>query len=195
MGSVLLFLGALCMAFAEGLPFDAYIIAQFLLAFGGTFIFVPSFHLSNAFPQFQGLVLALITGAFDASAAVFLVLRLVYQASDGGFGMRRFFLAYLAVPLLTCVCHLTFMPRRSYETRAELGQDMERAKNPMQDLHDSDNELTDGALWRVRSERQEERQQTITEISDLLGTREEQKEHAQNEEKIRVRSGVWGVLQ
>jgi MFS family permease len=115
--SGLLLFGTLCMAYAADLPFDAYIAGHFLLALGGTFIFEPSFHLSNAFPRVQGLILALITGAFDASAAVFLVFRLLYEFTDGAFRLKQLFLVYLAVPIFIFVCELTFMPATSYETR------------------------------------------------------------------------------
>ena len=88
------------MAFAPSLPFDAYALGFFLLALGGTFTFVPAFHLSNAFPQVQGLILSLVTGAFDASAAVFLAFRMIYLYTGGAFGVRQLFLVYLLIPIL-----------------------------------------------------------------------------------------------
>ncbi len=182
------------MAFAEQVPFDAYAIGYFLLAIGGAFVFVPSFHLANAFPKLQGLILALVTGAFDASAVVFLLFRLLYEATDGAFGLRQFFLTYLVVPILFLACQLLFMPRRSYESRAELGKRMDWAKDPAQDVHDSDEELEESELARVRSEREEERQQTLAEITDLLGTTKERRERKDREEKTKVVSGVWGAL-
>lgn len=193
--SGLLLFGSLCMAFAAGLPFDAYIAGHFLLALGGTFIFVPSFHLSNAFPQVQGLILALITGAFDASAAVFLVFRLLYESTNGAFGLKQFFLVYLAVPAFVFVCELTLMPATSYETRMELDSKAEQAKNPENDVHSSDDELeTEREVRRVRSARHDQRKRTITEISDLLGTQAERDEHLRREGEKRVTSGVWGAL-
>jgi MFS family permease len=193
--SGLLLLGSLCMGFAADLPFDAYIAGHFLLALGGTFIFVPSFHLSNAFPQIQGLILALITGAFDVSAAVFLVFRLLYESKNGAFGLKQFFLTYLAVPVFLFACELTFMPAKSYETRTELDNKAEQAKNPANDVHDSDEELeTEREIRRVRSERQDERKRTIAEIRDLLGTQAERIEHSKREDEKRVTSGVWGAL-
>src|SRR5690349_16216562 len=96
--SGLLATGCLCMALSESVPFDAFVAGSFFLAFGGIFTFVSSFHLSNAFPKYQGLILALITGSFDASAAVFLGFRLIYEATGGRFGLRQFFLLYLIVP-------------------------------------------------------------------------------------------------
>ncbi|RYP02221.1 hypothetical protein DL764_005901 [Monosporascus ibericus] len=193
-GSFLLSIGAVFVASAPQLPFDAYITGYFLLAFGGTFVFVPSFHLSNAFPKYQGLILALVTGAFDASAAVFLAFRLLYNGTRGRFGLRQFFLAYLAVPILFLACQVTFMPARSYETRAELSERMDQARDSAQDIHDSDDELEAGELRRVRSEREEERRQTLTDITDLLGTAKELREYRDKEEEKRAISGVWGAM-
>jgi MFS family permease len=193
--SGLLLLGILCMAFATDLPFDAYIAGHFLLALGGTFTFVPSFHLSNAFPQIQGLILALITGAFDGSAAVFLVFRLLYESTNGAFGLKQFFLVYLAVPVFIFACELRLMPAKSYETRVELDSKAEEAKNPANDVHDSDEELgTEREIQRVRSERQDERRRTVAEIQDLLGTQAERNEHLKREDEKHVASGVWGAL-
>jgi MFS family permease len=193
--SGLLLFGSLCMAFAANLPFDAYIAGHFLLALGGTFTFVPSFHLSNAFPQVQGLILALITGAFDASAAVFLVFRLLYESTDGAFGLKQFFLVYLAIPVFIFVCQLILMPAASYQTRMELDHEAEQAKNPANDVHSSDDELeTEREVRRVRSARRDQRRRTITEINDLLGTRAERNEHLRREDEKRVTSGVWGAL-
>lgn len=190
----MLFLGAMCMAFAEQLPLDAYIVGYFLLAIGGAFVFVPSFHLSNAFPKLQGVILALVTGAFDASAAVFLFFRVLYESTKGAFGLKEFFLSYLVVPILFLACQLTFMPRHSYETRAELGERMDQARNPAQDIHDSDDELEDGDIGRIRSEREEERQQTLTDITELLGTMQERRERKNKQEEKQATSGVWGAM-
>ena len=193
-GSIFLFFGAILMAYLDQLPFDAYIVGYFLLSVGGAFVFVPTFHLANAFPKVQGLIMALVTGAFDASAAVFLIFRLIHDATRSAFGLREFFLVYLVVPILFLLCQLTFMPVHSYETRAELGERMDQAKDPAQDIHDSDDELSDDARRRIRIERQEDREQTIDEITDILGTTEERIEYSDKEEGKRTASGVWGAL-
>ncbi|KAK1813912.1 hypothetical protein LTR12_011660, partial [Friedmanniomyces endolithicus] len=56
-GTFFLTLGALFFAFAEDVPFDAYIPAYLFLALGGPFVFISSFQLSNTFPQHSGLIL------------------------------------------------------------------------------------------------------------------------------------------
>lgn len=192
--SVLLAIGAVCIAFSASLPFDALIAGNFFLALGGTFVFVPSFHLSNAFPQYQGLILALITGAFDASAAVFLLFRLIYQSTNGKFGLRAFFLLYLAVPIFIFITQL-LMPSRSYETRTELEVKLEVAEDPTTDLHDSDDDIDDEAeLWRVRGDRSLRRKQSLVSIRSILGTPADREKHEKKEEEKKVASGVWGAL-
>ena len=193
-GSVFLFLGAILMAYLDELPFDAYIVGYFFLSVGGAFVFVPTFHLSNAFPKIQGLIMALVTGAFDASAAVFLISRLIHDATGAAFGLKQFFLTYLVVPILFLLSQVTFMPSQSYETRAELGERMELAKDPTQDIHDSDDELGPEDLRKVRSERREGREHTVEEITGILGTTEERRDHSDREEDKRTASGVWGAL-
>ncbi|QDS68041.1 hypothetical protein FKW77_009679 [Venturia effusa] len=192
--SLLLLLGGLCMAFEDGLPFDAIIAGHFLLALGGTFIFVPSFQLSNAFPRFQGLVLALITGAFDASAAVFLIFRIIYEKTRHHFTVEQFFLIYLTVPLFVFVTQMYIMPGKSYENRYELQEDAEKAKDVEQDVHDSDDELEDSEVWRVRTLRAEDRQRVRAEIRNLLGNAEEQAQHEQGLIEKRMKSQAWGAL-
>lgn len=193
--SVMLALGCLSMAFATSLPFDGYMAGSFLLALGGTFTFVPSFHLANAFPRFQGLILALITGAFDASASVFLIFRIVYQSSGGNFSLRRFFLLFLVVPVFILTTQILVMPRHSYETRAELTTKVELASDPTQDLHDSDDEFESAAeLMQVRTERAVRRRRSIASINELLGDQVERHEFEEKEDVKHSTSGVWGVM-
>jgi hypothetical protein len=74
------------MALSFGLPkLNVYVAGNLFLALGGTFIFVPSFQVANAFPRHSGRIVALVTGAFDASAAVFLFYQILYRASHGRF--------------------------------------------------------------------------------------------------------------
>ncbi len=97
-GCLCLTIGSIVMALAFQIPeFDGYIVGNVFLALGGTFIFVPSFAIANAFPRFSGLIVATVTGAFDASAAVFLFYRLAYEASDGTFTPEKFFFGKLTI--------------------------------------------------------------------------------------------------
>ena len=133
------FSGELVRWFCSRPTFRSLYCRSLLACLGGTFIFVPSFHLSsafppvqrlstcptpfhlsNAFPPVQGLILALIAGAFDTSAAVFLLFRLFYESTGGAFQPKQFFLVSLVMQVFIFVCQLTLMPANSYETRTEL---------------------------------------------------------------------------
>lgn len=118
-GSILLALGSLLFAFAKSAKVDLYIPGYLMLALGGPFIFISSFQLSNAFPKRSGLVLALLTGAFDTSSALFLGYRLVYQRVSANLHLKYFFLAYLIVPIYIFIVQLTLMPTQSYKTITE----------------------------------------------------------------------------
>lgn len=95
---------------------DPYLIGYASMALGGPFAYMSSFQLSNAFPEMSGTILAIITGAFDASSAVFLVYRIIYKASENTFTLDKFFKAYLFVPTFITVVQLVLMPSESYKT-------------------------------------------------------------------------------
>lgn len=192
-GVVLLSAGALFLAFAADLSphMDAYILGYLLLALGGPFVFIPSFQLSNTFPKHSGLVLALLTGAFDTSSALFLVYRLIYQGTDHSFKPKQFFLIYLVVPALILVAQIFVMPAKSYKTVGELAK---VAENPPADAHASDEEIEDEhEREMVVSHRREHREEAINEVTNLLGNKNGQ-EHANAEQKKQAQSGVWGAL-
>ena len=105
--------------------FDAYMTGYFCLALGGPFIYISSFHLSNAFPARSSFILSIITGAFDASSALFLVFRLLNEKTNGSFSTQRFFLVYLFVSLFILIVQLAIMPSTYYKTVGELVQEAE----------------------------------------------------------------------
>ncbi|KAI5780092.1 major facilitator superfamily domain-containing protein [Geopyxis carbonaria] len=155
-GSFLFACGCLGFAFAEQLSHtgvDPYIPAYLLLAIGGPFIFIPSFHLANAFPRRSGLVLSMLTGAFDSSSAVFLGYQLFYD-HFGGLSLRTAFLGYLVVPALILLSQFTIMPSQSYKTATELSSQAAAE----QDILDAD-----------PSSNPREREAVISEIDSLLG--------------------------
>lgn len=96
--------------------FDPYLVGYACMALGGPFAYMSSFQLSNAFPLKSGTILAIITGAFDASSAVFLVYRVIYNASGFTFTLNKFFLLYLLVPTFIVAAQLAIMPSDSYKT-------------------------------------------------------------------------------
>lgn len=175
--------------------FNAYEIGNFLLALGGTFIFVPSFQIANAFPKHSGAIVALVTGAFDASAAVFLFYEIAYSASNQSFKPDIFFLVYLIVPLTILAAQLTIMPARNYQTMPQLEETIEHVQDPMLDVHESDDEIdTPAELYRVRSNRAERRRNEIRKLDELVGLEEEMQQRAKEEEERNIKSRVWGVL-
>lgn len=213
LGAISLAIGSILMACAFAIPeFDGYIVGNIFLALGGTFIFVPSFAIANAFPRFSGSIVATVTGAFDASAAVFLLYRLVYEQTDGAFTPQKFFLCYLAVPILILVAQFTLMNEDSYKTGPQMEVKIEKELDATRDVrtkelpydwpfdltfhqvHDSDEDLNDSDLLRLRNERRDRRESKLEELENLLGDAEERQQRAEKEEDRLVKSGVWGVL-
>ncbi|KAK4544239.1 hypothetical protein LTR36_004449 [Oleoguttula mirabilis] len=194
-GSISLAIGSIVMAYAFATPeFDGYIIGNVFLALGGTFIFLPAFSIANAFPKFAGTIVATVTGAFDASAAVFLFYRLAYEASGGNFTPDKFFLGYLAVPALILIAQFSLMIPDGYKTVPQLEAKLEKVEDITRDVHDSDDELSDNEVRRLRAERREHRESVLAELDNVLGDAEfrEAREH-KAEERLAI-SGVWGAL-
>ncbi|CDK27499.1 unnamed protein product [Kuraishia capsulata CBS 1993] len=96
--------------------FDPYLVGYASMALGGPFAYISSFQLSNAFPEKSGTVLALLTGAFDSSSAVFLFYKLFYNKFDGNFPVEKFFKIYLLVPVFMVIVQIFVMPGESYMT-------------------------------------------------------------------------------
>ncbi|ANZ77979.1 BA75_05155T0 [Komagataella pastoris] len=122
-GAVLIALASLLLRDGDKLPFDGYRYGYSLLALGGPFVFISCFQLANSFPRNSGLVLALLTGAFDTSSALFLFYRLIYQNDIiKNLTLHRFFSFYLVVPAFILICQLTIMPKDSYKTSNTLAK-------------------------------------------------------------------------
>lgn len=190
-GSILLTIGALLLAFAAQLPFDGYIPGYLFLALGGPFIFISSFQLSNTFPNHSGLILALLTGAFDSSSAIFLFYRLLYSASNGTFTPQRFFLLYLFVPVFILLAQFFIMPSNSYKTIGEL---VSGAEDPSMAVDSANPDIYDcEGIDRLREERRAHRESVVSEITSLLGKKDKDKRDEQ-EAKKRKTSSVWGAL-
>lgn len=194
--SIFLAAGCVMLGYAFAIPeFDGYILGNVLLSLGGTFLFVPSFQLSNAFPKCSGLIVAVITGSFDASAAVLLLYQFVWEATDGAFAPNQFFFAYLAVPVILLIGEFALMPRDAYHTTPELEHKIEIAQDASRDIHDSDEDIDSMTeLYRVRSNRADRRLAKLDQIEGILGDADEREERAQKQEDVQVASGVWGVL-
>ncbi|KAJ6439217.1 cysteine proteinase [Purpureocillium lavendulum] len=148
---------------------DGYLVGHFLLGLGGTFLFLPSFQLSNAFPEYSGIVVAMITCAFDASAAVLSIYSLAWTTSGGTFTVSKFFLAYLAVPLAILVVEWTIMPDQPYPVMPDLERKIADAQSRSRNICASN--------------------------ENLAGDTEERNDIAQQEAHSQAASGAWVVLQ
>ncbi|KAJ4410342.1 hypothetical protein N0V82_009246 [Gnomoniopsis sp. IMI 355080] len=198
LSALILFLGGTCMAaafhFGEKLAgFDGYITGNVLLGLGGTFLFVSSYQLSNAFPRHSGLIVALVTGAFDASAAVFLFYHLAYKASSGRFHPAYFFLLFaLFIPSLILVAEFALMSDRPYTTRREYQDAIARAQDDTRDVHDSDDELP--SPTRAREQRAMLREARLQAIETVTGDAEARDAHRMQVKDRQAASGVQGIL-
>ncbi|KAI1354260.1 amino acid transporter [Xylaria sp. FL0043] len=194
--AILIAAGSVLLGYAFAIPeFDGYILGNIMLSTGGTFLFVPSFRLANAFPKYSGLIVAIITGSFDASAAVLLLYQLAWEATDGSFAPNQFFFAYTIVPVILLIGEFALMPRDAYQTTPDLEHKIEKAQDPTRDIHDSDQDVeSEGELYRVRASRADRRASKLGQIEEILGDADEREERAQKNEEIQVVSGVWGVL-
>ncbi|OLN86720.1 Protein FMP42-like protein 2 [Colletotrichum chlorophyti] len=194
--SVCLIIGCLFMASSHNFSqFDGYILGNIFLALGGTFVFVSSFQLANAFPKYSGLIIALVTGAFDASAAVFLIYQMAYEATDGKLSLEKFFYAYIAIPVLILLAEFIYMPVRTYHTMPQLEAKIEQVQDATRDIHDSDDEISDSRqLRKVRSARADRRLSKLDQIEEVVGDAEQREERVKINEERQETSGVWGVL-
>jgi MFS family permease len=182
--SVLIFAGALLMSFASSVKADLYTPAYFLLALGGPFVFISSFQLSNTFPHRSGLILALLTGAFDSSSALFLLFRVLYERTGGSLNTQKLFKIYLVVPVFILVVQIFVMPKVSYKSVSEIVKEAEEGANvPTPPEATEEQQIT----FRER------RESAVSEITALLETPANSK-RAVREEKKNHQSGVWGVL-
>ncbi|KAK1714778.1 major facilitator superfamily transporter [Colletotrichum lupini] len=190
-GSVFLIIGSILMAYAKTLPFDGFLIGYLCLALGGPFTYISSFQLSNAFPKHSGFILALMTGAFDASSALFLVYRLIFQASEGTFGHEKFFKVYLIVPVFIIVVQFALMPKQSYKTVGELVELQEETAAANESDPDPYDDQIDENTALLREERRH-RESVVADVEQLLGTQKVDKQiRRENKNEI---SGVWGVM-
>ncbi|KAL6705622.1 hypothetical protein ACN47E_006569 [Coniothyrium glycines] len=195
LGALALAAGSVLMSLAFQIAeFDGYTIGNFFLALGGTFIFLPSFQIANAFPKYSGSIVALVTGAFDASAAVFLFYRIAYDATNRAFKPQSFFLAYLAVPVAIIIAQLTLLPTENYKTGAQLELKIQKNEDVTRDLHSSDDDLPEDQVMRRRKARSERRRKRLSQLDDLVGDQLERKMRDEKQEQTADTSGVWGAL-
>lgn len=114
--SAFLYLSCCCFIWSKGIStfLDPYLVGYSLMALGGPFAYISSFQLSNAFPEKSGLILAIITGSFDTSSAIFLLYKKLFLKFPGFFTLSNFYKLYLFVPTFIIIAQITFMPKESY---------------------------------------------------------------------------------
>lgn len=184
-GSIFLATGALLFSFASEVSIgDLYTPGYFFLALGGPFVFISSFQLSNTFPRHSGLILALLTGAFDSSSALFLAFRLIYESTAGKLNTQRLFLVYLVIPVFIFLVQVFIMPKDSYKTVSEVVKEAEEEINAPTPPGVSEEEAL---AYRER------RESTVAEVSLLLDKSTNTKRQRREESKNN-KSGVWGAL-
>ncbi|RKF55932.1 Protein FMP42 [Golovinomyces cichoracearum] len=184
--SFLLMIGALLLAFSAEIPFDGYLVGYLFLALGGAFIYLPSLHLSNSFPNHSGTIMALISGAFDSSSAIFLMYHDFYSKSGGTLGPKKFFLAFLIVPLFVFLSQLLYMPKFSYKSDdgKEKWNLAEETSLPGASAHESAASLG------------EDFEQTPLIASEAVAhsNSEHAREQSMRDESRNSISGIWGVM-
>lgn len=210
LAALILFLGGACMSLAfhlgerldEIYHFDGYITGNLLLGLGGTFLFVSSYQLANAFPRHAGIVVALVTGAFDASAAVFLFYRLAYEQFSPSQWVQpsSFFLGFaIVIPLLILLAEFTLMPSATYNTRRDYQAAIAHAQDATRDIHDSDDEVyaqkPPEVLRQARQHRASRREAELEAIETVTGNADERRADRVEARERQVASGVDGILQ
>ena len=184
LGSICITIGALLFSYASKMSGDWYTPGYFFLALGGPLVYISSFQLSNTFPQHSGLILALLTGAFDSSSALFLLFRLIYQGSGGSITTQKLFLIYLVVPVFILIVQVFIMPAESYQSVTEVVKAAEEEVNAPTPFGASEHEVE---YFRER------RESVMIEVTALLDESNNAKRAKREGEKNR-KSGVWGAM-
>lgn len=100
--------GALCMAFiSKAVPWLMFPGLTFI-GVGGLPVFVTNNQVANLFKTGSSSVVGLMCGAYDMSAAVFLMIKIAHQ---NGFSRRNMFFVLLGLHFLTLVSTQKFLPK------------------------------------------------------------------------------------
>jgi len=113
-GGILFFFG--CLLFGlSGPTFNGYLIGFLLLGIAGPFIFISTLHFSTVFPNKSGLIMAALTGSFDASSIIFLIFNKLFYYFDKKYSVQTFFLIYMLVPVIILIANSLLMPETSLQ--------------------------------------------------------------------------------
>jgi hypothetical protein len=69
-----------------------------------------------------------------------------------------------------------------------------RAALTVLQVHDSDDELSDNEVRKLREHRREHRESKIAQLDALLGDADERNVRIEKQEERQLASGVWGAL-
>lgn len=177
--------------------FDGYIVGYTLLAVGGPFTFISSFQLSNTFPKYSGLILALLTGAFDASSAVFLGYRIAYEKSGGLIHLSDFFTYFLAVPVFIIFVQIFIMPHDSYSTLKDLALEAMTVEETDETVDSfSGTPLDVDETSNLLSSENQDSYTQFAPLSSNTGLCRDSCHHIEPQlnDNMESISGVWGVL-
>merc|ERR1711939_1107977 len=98
------------------------------------------------------------------------------------------------VPAIILVAQVTLMTPDGYKSVPQLEAKYERAEDATRDVHDSDDELSDNEVRKLRAQRREHRESKLAELDKLLGDADFREAREHKEEERHAASGVWGAL-
>ncbi|TPX60892.1 hypothetical protein PhCBS80983_g01431 [Powellomyces hirtus] len=110
-GSMSCLLGNLLFGLS-GPKFDGYLAGFLMLGIGGPFCFIGCLHISTVFPSKSGLIMAAMTGAFDASSSIYVFFEIIHEKLGGS--IHRLFLFYTLVPVIVALTTMALMPKHSF---------------------------------------------------------------------------------
>ncbi|KAF9895240.1 hypothetical protein FE257_000142 [Aspergillus nanangensis] len=114
-----------------------------------------------------GIILFGLARRLPFDGALFLIFRLVHDATHGWFDIPSFFALYLLVPLFILVVQLSIMPGTSYKTAGELVQQAQAHISAEADDH-VDESVDHSEGERQRNDRRIHRKGVVCQIQDLL---------------------------
>ncbi|KAI8592186.1 major facilitator superfamily domain-containing protein [Geranomyces variabilis] len=121
-GSLLCVLGNVLFGLS-GPAFDGYLTGFTMLGIGGPFVFIGCLHISTVFPASSGLIMAAMTGAFDASSSIYYFFTIILDKIGGS--VHRLFLMYALIPISIAIATAALMPRNSFgQTDAKVAEDV-----------------------------------------------------------------------
>ncbi|KAK5897035.1 hypothetical protein CesoFtcFv8_010134 [Champsocephalus esox] len=109
LGICLYTLGSLMLAFSTAVFSNLLFPAISLLAVGGILLLMTNMQVANLFGARRSTIITLYNGAFDSSAALFLVIKLLYEA---GVSLRASFLFLCACSVLHLLRTFFLLPRK-----------------------------------------------------------------------------------